>query len=1430
MKRLILALSTLAASHAATVPFESEPDLAAYTVTNLNGALTRENGIGAGNPVTGGLRYQGNSGGNDRGAVARKLVPVAQADGVWTSSILLSPREIDSSTSDKAEVRMGFAATDTTNASKPWEYFHKNNDSISLTLKAEHKPSDSKTRQIECEITNRVTSEANSMKLAVNNSAHFDDWLRLTLKMVRSGGNDFSVSYTLESLGADGTAAPVAILSSTPVTLANAPLATAASVYEGFAVKTEKSKTTSVFFDDHETVFSAVAPQSPVAAAATAVAAQGFTAGWQAPAAGVYPASYVLEVTTAANNFAPGSFLAADGTPGQAAGIPVSGLSQAITGLSPQTAYVYRVRSVNVVGQSDPSAVTNVQTLSLTQNSPPTLDAIGNVGPFSLSQSTVVIPLTGISAGGETDQTVTVSATSSNPAIATASVSHTSPADTGSLTLTMGDTEGTATITVTANDGQAADHTTTRTFTVTLRNPPAVLGFESAADLDDLAVTTNANLVHTWQAGAGAGDPASGGIVVSSSSTSGDHGFVGWRKQGHPLAGSSLLRTSILFNPSQVDDATSDEAKLELRVGFIPTLTLNASKPHEFLHKSNQAISVVIKAEHKPSDASKSRKIEAEIGNADGSGDETKAGKLTLLNSASMNNWLRVSLTLVPAGGSTFLASYQLEDLGEHGTSTPVVIMESGPFSFTNAAMGSAADLYAAYAGKLDKQLTYLRLDDHRSVAQTDPPSAPQAAAATQVTASSFQANWQPAGEVYPAGWIVEVVPDGASFTAGNFISATGSTGQAAGIILTESTARTLRISGLAAGTGYRYRVIGTNPNGSSDASGEIAVTTLAAGMNARPTLAAIANPAPIAINGAQQTVALSGITSGGEEGQTLSVTATSSNPGLIPNPVASYTSPATTGSLAFTPVPGVVGNAVITVTVSDGASNNATYQRTFTVIVVDPDPVIDFDDPADLNAIAITTSNATLTHAPAGGTSSSGGLAFVGSTSNDRVAFAVRPTAFDAASASYLMTSIDFNAAEVLNVTSGKDKGEIRLGFLGNATPNANNPKDTMNKTHPSLGVKFSIEEDTTSSDKRRKVEAEVFSWNGSTENKGEKLSLNNVAQAGNWFRITLLAVRSGASQFAVSYTVDDMGVDGAGFVSRLIESTPMTIAAASLAADSSVFSAFTVMDEKGSTSTIKLDRFASVVSTTAPEAPATLTATDITEEGFTVNWSAPLTGAFAEGYIVEIVDANAAFLPGNFYGEDGKNDHDEGILVTNPFAEDLPVYVLDNMTSYRVRVRSYGEAPAYEESMALNSTRVTTTFGPGLEYAAWREQAFGANASDPLIAGPDADPDHDGMSNLLEYALGFDPNASDAHLMPKANINGPYLSITYKRRHNVTGVIYQAAATGDLADWHPEQTVEKSVSAPDADGMETVVVEDLYPKGNFPKRFLRVSVNLAD
>lgn len=88
---------------------------------------------------------------------------------------------------------------------------------------------------------------------------------------------------------------------------------------------------------------------------------------------------------------------------------------------------------------------------------------------------------------------------------------------------------------------------------------------------------------------------------------------------------------------------------------------------------------------------------------------------------------------------------------------------------------------------------------------------------------------------------------------------------------------------------------------------------------------------------GQPQTVNLTGITTGGENTQTLTVSASSSNPSLVPHPTVTYSSPASTGSLRFTPATGATGSAVITVTVMDNGGGTDTVQKTFTANINGP-------------------------------------------------------------------------------------------------------------------------------------------------------------------------------------------------------------------------------------------------------------------------------------------------------------------------------------------------------------------------------------------------------------------------------------------------------------------------------------------------------------
>ena len=118
-----------------------------------------------------------------------------------------------------------------------------------------------------------------------------------------------------------------------------------------------------------------------------------------------------------------------------------------------------------------------------------------------------------------------------------------------------------------------------------------------------------------------------------------------------------------------------------------------------------------------------------------------------------------------------------------------------------------------------------------------------------------------------------------------------------------------------------------------------------------------------------------------------------------------------------------------------------------------------------------------------------------------------------------------------------------------------------------------------------------------------------------------------------------------------------------------------------------------------------------------------------------------------------------------------------------------------------------------------------------------PSLDTDKDGMANLLEMALGRDPNLPDSPDAIKQGVDSEgYLTLTYSRwtggttssdgSYNQYGVTYrpQASSTLELASWSSTYIQVRSITDT-GDGMEEVVVRDAQSKSQ-PRRFLRLQV----
>ncbi len=142
-----------------------------------------------------------------------------------------------------------------------------------------------------------------------------------------------------------------------------------------------------------------------------------------------------------------------------------------------------------------------------------------------------------------------------------------------------------------------------------------------------------------------------------------------------------------------------------------------------------------------------------------------------------------------------------------------------------------------------------------------------------------------------------------------------------------------------------------------------------------------------------------------------------------------------------------------------------------------------------------------------------------------------------------------------------------------------------------------------------------------------------------------------------------------------------------------------------------------------------------------------------------------------------------------------------------------------------AVSSGVVTILDAPaGAPPIAWWHLAkFGIEANNEAIRSDSADPDHDGIVNLLEYALDLDPLIPSPRGMPAGDASGAYLTLSVQKNAAATDVIFSVQVNDDLANaagWIASGTTVLQ---------ETPIlleVRDNVPINNAPHRFIRLMV----
>jgi len=125
-------------------------------------------------------------------------------------------------------------------------------------------------------------------------------------------------------------------------------------------------------------------------------------------------------------------------------------------------------------------------------------------------------------------------------------------------------------------------------------------------------------------------------------------------------------------------------------------------------------------------------------------------------------------------------------------------------------------------------------------------------------------------------------------------------------------------------------------------------------------------------------------------------------------------------------------------------------------------------------------------------------------------------------------------------------------------------------------------------------------------------------------------------------------------------------------------------------------------------------------------------------------------------------------------------------------------------------------------------------AQLADILVVGPNADPDGDGIANIIELALVGNPLVPSPEILPGGALTnystgvpfpGDYLTITFRRRRDLNGFTAMAQFSSDLFDWSDPGVAVTVIDQ--GDGTEIVTYRDSQP-ATFQRRFSRAVVTL--
>lgn len=198
---------------------------------------------------------------------------------------------------------------------------------------------------------------------------------------------------------------------------------------------------------------------------------------------------------------------------------------------------------------------------------------------------------------------------------------------------------------------------------------------------------------------------------------------------------------------------------------------------------------------------------------------------------------------------------------------------------------------------------------------------------------------------------------------------------------------------------------------------------------------------------------------------------------------------------------------------------------------------------------------------------------------------------------------------------------------------------------------------------------------------------------------------------------------------------------------------------------------------------------------------------------------------------------DGDGAIIHQFTYSDDAPWPNLADGFGRALQLIDPQAAP--DHNNAVNWTASTVVHGtpggviPEYTFDSWQDLHFStAQLSDTSFSGPNADPDGDGMSNLVEYGLGTLPLvAASEEIFPivynQVEDGGEsYLGMVYRVATTASDLDHVVEVSSDHSNWDDSSNDVVNVVAPrdEGDGSVTYSVRDNVSLSNGKRRFMRI------